>query len=335
MEAMRMLTCESLGDYRNAVVLCPSCHASFDRTPHTRWLFLPTDLDYFLDFERENFETRIQELRRGIRTERTYPNELNYELYMRHTGRIVVPASESCRGGLYDRHILANMFPPIMQEALRARGVNKVLFIFPGGPKRWHGAPMCAINRGFVTTSTIHGLQDGVKDKLQELQRLYARVLPDGVETEDTNLRVDDVSQRTQQTNVNSTSAVGATALLSQSVSSIASDTQMQNDHSRRGDRHCGATEDKNNALGDYYDSDSAIDMTCTALKRKKRSTGANRVRSIGYSTTSREVKKRRRRLSVLGVLPHTWCFGPKSTSTDKARVWIPQPETWVESTPG
>lgn len=323
-----MLTCETLGDYRNAVVLCPNCHASFDRTPHTRWLFLPTDLDYFLNFERENFEARIQDLRRGIRTERMYPNELNYELHMRHTGQIVVPASESCRGGLYDRYILANMFPPIMQEALRARGVNRVPFIYPGGPKRWHGAPMCAINRGFVTTSTIHGLQDGVKAKLQELQRLYARVLPDRAEIEDTNLRVDGVSQGTQQTNEDGTSAVGATALPLQSISPIPLDAQTKNDYRRRGDRHCGVTEDIKYALGEYYDSDSAIDMTCTASKRRKRSTDADRIRSVGYSTTSREVKRRKRRSSVLGVLPHTWCFGPKSTSTDKARVWIPQLET-------
>lgn len=50
----------------------------------------------------------------------------------------------------------------------------------PRGGKRWHGAPMAAINRGFVVTGAPWmKLPEKEWEELRTLQRLYTRELPE------------------------------------------------------------------------------------------------------------------------------------------------------------
>ncbi|KAJ9664796.1 hypothetical protein H2198_000142 [Neophaeococcomyces mojaviensis] len=87
----------------------------------------------------------------GRRIERTYPGEEDYENHLRAIGVLSDPNDGMSRGGFYHSYILEDMFAPYMMAALKQQGMT-VPGVFPGGPKRWHGAPMAAINRGFVVT---------------------------------------------------------------------------------------------------------------------------------------------------------------------------------------
>ena len=47
----------SIGDYSNALLLCKNCHSMFD-LPLPAWTFVPNDLDYFIEFEEEDWRRR-------------------------------------------------------------------------------------------------------------------------------------------------------------------------------------------------------------------------------------------------------------------------------------
>ncbi|MCJ1471019.1 hypothetical protein MMC07_009667, partial [Pseudocyphellaria aurata] len=147
-----MMTFGALGDYRNIAVLCGSCHIQFDRTSNSGWVFLPTKMKWFIKWEEEDYKKRLDIFEKTKKVvERIYPDEEDYERYMRKTGQLGDPDDGLIRGGLYYSYILEEMFRPVMMEALKERGM-RVPGVMPGGPKRWHGAPMAAINRGFVVT---------------------------------------------------------------------------------------------------------------------------------------------------------------------------------------
>lgn len=174
-----MITFGSLGDYRNAIVLCASCHNRFDRTSNTGWVFLPTYLDWFIEWEERDFANRKEILEQtGREIERTYPSEQDYENHLRAIGILLDPDDGMCRGGFYNSYILEDMFPPLMMTALEQKGMV-IPGIFPGGPKPWHGSPMAAINRGFVVTGAPEvKLPEEEWELLHKLQRLYTRKLP-------------------------------------------------------------------------------------------------------------------------------------------------------------
>ncbi|KAK5689205.1 hypothetical protein LTR17_026436 [Elasticomyces elasticus] len=78
---------ETLGDYRNADVLCGSCHNHDDRTSNTGWVFLPARMDWIIQWEEKDYKERLEILETtGRVAERIYPNEEDYERSMRETG---------------------------------------------------------------------------------------------------------------------------------------------------------------------------------------------------------------------------------------------------------
>lgn len=61
-----------LHDMDNATPLCPVCHNAFDRRqPYV--IMLPTDLDWFLEFEKRDFSAREQLLKEGRGRRRAAP----------------------------------------------------------------------------------------------------------------------------------------------------------------------------------------------------------------------------------------------------------------------
>ncbi|KOS36897.1 hypothetical protein ACN38_g12330 [Penicillium nordicum] len=50
----------SLNAVTNCIQLCPTCHAAFDRSDDPRWMFLPTDLNFFMRHEFEDRRRRAQ-----------------------------------------------------------------------------------------------------------------------------------------------------------------------------------------------------------------------------------------------------------------------------------
>ncbi|KAK5308952.1 hypothetical protein LTR70_010718, partial [Exophiala xenobiotica] len=171
-----MITFGHLGDYRNAIVVCASCHKHFDRTSNTRWLFLPADLQWFIDWEEEDFAERQRVFEQsGRRIARKFPSEEDYERHLRMENILTDPDDGMCRGGLYNSYILESMFSPMEMKALQREGLT-IPGSLPRGAKRWHGAPMAAINRGFVVTGAPWmKLPEKEWEELRTLQRLYTR----------------------------------------------------------------------------------------------------------------------------------------------------------------
>lgn len=44
--------------YENGMMLCPNCHALFDDMLNPGWIFVPADLEYFINYELEDRRTR-------------------------------------------------------------------------------------------------------------------------------------------------------------------------------------------------------------------------------------------------------------------------------------
>lgn len=112
----------------NAIPLCPACHRQFDYHLDPGFLFIPTDLQYFVDFELKDRERRKIAAERGMILKREVPTP---ELYKRHqVGEGVI--TDSAIGGQY---------LPVFLKSYVLRGrldfdVTQVL----SKPRQWHGA---------------------------------------------------------------------------------------------------------------------------------------------------------------------------------------------------
>lgn len=306
-----MITFGPLGNYRNAVLACGSCHNFYDRTSNTGWVFLPTRIDFFVQWEEKDFSSREQILEQsGRESERRYPNEQDYEDFMRTTGDISDPDDGICRGGLYHRYILEDMFAPIMTEALKEQGMI-VPGIFPGGPKRWYGAPMAAINRGFVVMGAPEmKLPEKEWELLHKLQRLYSRKL-----------------QRTARTSEGSGDTIGVGAGSSFSQSERGSDTtpvrrRQGNEESANQPQH-GNTR---HASPQDKSVDSAVDVHSdkhtTGKRRRSGTADSDGSQPSQQSRHHSHWDRKRSRTVDLGVLEESWCFGPRLSTDDKVKFF-------------
>jgi len=61
------------------MALCPLCHRNFDQAYDPDFVFVPTDLAYFIDFENEDYEKRSRLAREGIAMKRTCPTSEMYK----------------------------------------------------------------------------------------------------------------------------------------------------------------------------------------------------------------------------------------------------------------
>lgn len=120
------------------------------------FVFFPTDLEYFINFERDDKEKR-DAAAKG-KPARTIPRVSDYRLHQERTGAI--PAGR--QGGLYRRVFMARY---LTSEA--------DLSGFP--PKTWHGEPMFTIRRAIALlgTAQIRFLPSVIQDQLRTLHQLY------------------------------------------------------------------------------------------------------------------------------------------------------------------
>ncbi len=146
--AKGLLTFESLEDEGNAVVLCPTCHRNFDDINYPGLLFLPTDLSFFIEYEKRDFDerSRIAALQGVIRLRQT-PTAQEYHDHLQQRDAI----SEDELGGLYYRYTLRDYFPIHMDTSF-VPGLGP--YTLPG---LWHGAPMAALSSAF-SVGTVPGI---------------------------------------------------------------------------------------------------------------------------------------------------------------------------------
>jgi hypothetical protein len=302
-----MITFGALGDYRNAAVLCGSCQNQFDRTSNTGWVFLPTKMTWFIKWEEKDYKKRLDIFEKTEKiVERTYPDEQDYERYMRETGQLGDPDDGLIRGGLYYSYILEEMFPPVMMEALKERGM-RVPGIMPGGPKRWHGAPMAAINRGFVVTGAPEmKLPSKEWEQLRTLQRLYSRKIP---ATQDQEPVSDDGSQDNTQSAQDQSVSRSRHGDYQFPPPTDLDQAQRRDQNVRRGDsRGDGAVESQS--------------KTGRTLKRQRSNSiplhGHEKRPCLYWDGSENECEDNS---EVEGGHEESWCFGPHSTSDQKARL--------------
>lgn len=164
-----LITFEHLGSEQNAIALCGTCHANFDNPNQPGFIFLPTNLRYFIEFEKRDFSYREERARRcgGIIDNRAVPTAAAY-LQQIKDGVV----GEDAIGGLYQSYTLRNYFPSFVTQE------NYAFIPGPGPftPGEWHGDPMAAIWRGFrILGDPLNKIPEEEETLLWELRRLYQR----------------------------------------------------------------------------------------------------------------------------------------------------------------
>jgi hypothetical protein len=155
----------------NAIPLCPTCHAQFDRADDPGFIFIPVDLKYFIDYELRDRKSRSINQTKGP-TPRTVPTNVEYAAHCASVG-LQPPGSTH---GVYKR-IWLKEFLLNGQLSLEAHGLLE--------PKAWHGAPLASIRRGIAALGSgrIDRMDDNVINDLQQLRDLYFRNLPANPDT--------------------------------------------------------------------------------------------------------------------------------------------------------
>lgn len=163
---MQVRHLESLGlmnfeteSYLNAIALCPTCHFRFDDAFDPGFIIVPSDLDYFIEYE-----LRDREKRKETSALRQCPTGGEYRAHQLANETITVGAI----GGLYDIFVLTPtaVSTPLSNEAW--------------SPKPWYGAPMATIRRAVLCLASWSNtrIPMEVRTKLQILMRLYQEEVP-------------------------------------------------------------------------------------------------------------------------------------------------------------
>lgn len=128
-------------------------------------MFVPTDLKFFLDFEREDFERRTEALKiTGSRPGRICPSPLQYQVHQEQE------LERGVCGGLYMSYVLRHYFYRLEGYPEVKPGVSP----FIKNPKSWHGDPMASLEKAFKALGQQPNVfSREVKTALRELLDLY------------------------------------------------------------------------------------------------------------------------------------------------------------------
>lgn len=158
---------ETLGDKDNAIALCPTCHRNYDNFLGPGPLFIPTDLDFFINFERRDQERRREQMvdTQSPPPARVPPAPEVYREYQLQQGLI---GAEDI-GGLYNCYILKEYLPRFTSQSTVG------LTPFFKGPRPWHGSPTATIHRATNLIAKLHNkVSPDIFDDLFTLSKLYA-----------------------------------------------------------------------------------------------------------------------------------------------------------------
>ena len=154
----------------NVITLCGACHQNFDHIDDPGWIFHPTDIKYFIQFECHDRERRASERAAGLEPKRTVPNGETYLKHQRTQGLI----PKDSIGGLYSPVI----FKPFLHGTLGALSpsVHQALMEYFTRARPWHGAPIAAFRRTLASDSLrCEVFSDETFKDLRLLYDLYFR----------------------------------------------------------------------------------------------------------------------------------------------------------------
>ncbi|KAM3074483.1 hypothetical protein ACMFMG_002713 [Clarireedia jacksonii] len=155
---------------QNAIALCRTCHTNFDHAYNPSFFFLPTDLDYFLNYERQDQKRRRKLGRRtGTIPVRMCPTAQTYQDHQIHQG---IEGAEL--GGLYTRIVINDFLPQYNGRAAFQPGPSEY-----GATKSWTGSPMASLQRAVLMLGklNLHGIPRNIRDALRQLQDAYSEEL--------------------------------------------------------------------------------------------------------------------------------------------------------------
>ncbi|KAF4231098.1 hypothetical protein CNMCM8980_005615 [Aspergillus fumigatiaffinis] len=166
-KARGLINIASASHVDNGIPLCALCHRNFDDLYSPGFVFIPTDIGYFKDYEERDKKRRLEHYNRHrTRLKRSCPSPEDYrQQQLRHN---VIQADH--HGGLYNRYTLRDYFP---RFGCCRKSRTRTGELFP--PAAWHGDPMAALRRGFAILGsvTLDGIPMGIRKALQELHNLY------------------------------------------------------------------------------------------------------------------------------------------------------------------
>lgn len=148
----------------NAIPLCPTCHGQFDCHIDPGFIFVPTDLQFFIDYELSDKERRAREAERGSPVQRQVPDADQYKAHQVDTGIINLDAT----GGQYRPVFLKHY---LFVDRLPFSSVQSLL----STPREWHGEPMASLRRCFpiLGSARVRLLGEQTRLQLETLRNLY------------------------------------------------------------------------------------------------------------------------------------------------------------------
>ncbi|KAH8650281.1 hypothetical protein BGZ60DRAFT_194917 [Tricladium varicosporioides] len=162
---------------QNAIALCGTCHTNFDHIYNPSFFFLSTDLNYFLNYERQDRKRRRKLGRRtGTIPGLMCPTAQTYQDHQSHQG-----VEGAGLGGLYTRIIINDFLPQYPGRAPFQPGPSEY-----GATKSWTGSPMASLQRAVLMLRklNLHGIPREIRDALRQLQDAYSEELDlDGSDT--------------------------------------------------------------------------------------------------------------------------------------------------------
>jgi len=153
----------SLTSVMNAIPLCPTCHCQFDLAIDPGFIFIPMDLQYFIQFELKDRKRRKLGVEEGIILMRDVPTSEMYRLHQVEKGIIPIDAI----GGQY--------LPVFLKSYLHHSRLPFDVTQYFTKPKEWHGAPLASLRRAIhiLGSARFKTLERQTRLELQKLRDLY------------------------------------------------------------------------------------------------------------------------------------------------------------------
>ena len=156
-----------ISSHLNAIPLCASCHVNFDHHLDPGFSFIPTDIQYFIEFELEDRRRREEAEREGKDGKellRRVPSPTLYKQHQIEKGQVGADAN----GGLYRPVFLVHYLHKgfLSFDEVRSR-FSKA--------RPWHGAPLASFRRAFLMLGNgrLGMLEKHERFQLLRLHSLY------------------------------------------------------------------------------------------------------------------------------------------------------------------
>ncbi|KAL2824297.1 hypothetical protein BDW59DRAFT_173018 [Aspergillus cavernicola] len=146
----------------NAIPLCPTCHNEFDCALDPGFVLIPTDLQFFIEFELKDRQRRKTQAESGVISKRAVPSPEEYKRYQIDKG-VVAP---DAIGGQYLPFFLKKYLHPDLPFDVTEHYSK---------PKEWHGAPLACVRRCIVIlgSARLRSLPTQTRLELERLRNLY------------------------------------------------------------------------------------------------------------------------------------------------------------------